>query len=164
MCIHAYILFTCNNVRVHEACMYVCTVHWHSPQYQYIFSSSVEMSSLLAEICSRQEAWMEMRTGTFVDPPQTLDPLALTRSSGTNVRLKNIVDCMQWLSYVLCHSCLCVVRRPLVVATTVGEDEETPPPRHHYQCPHFYQGMYMLCNTCKLLISASLFPNSLLQV
>ena len=35
-----------------------------------IFSSSVEMSSLLAEICSRQEAWMEMRTGTFVDPPQ----------------------------------------------------------------------------------------------
>ena len=43
-----------------------------------IFSSSVEMSSLLAEICSRLEAWMEMRTGTFVDPPQTLDPLALT--------------------------------------------------------------------------------------
>ena len=34
------------------------------------FSPSVEMSSLLAEICSRQEAWMEMRTGTFVDPPQ----------------------------------------------------------------------------------------------
>ena len=44
------------------------------------------------------------------------------------MRLKNIVDCMQRLSYVLCHSCLCVVRRPLVVATTVGKDEETPPP------------------------------------
>ena len=35
-----------------------------------IFSPSVEMSSLLVEICSRQEAWMEMRTGTLVDPPQ----------------------------------------------------------------------------------------------
>ena len=32
--------------------------------------SPVEMSSLLAEICSRQEAWMEMGTGTLVDPPQ----------------------------------------------------------------------------------------------
>ena len=42
-----------------------------------IFSYSLEMSSLLAEICSRQEAWVEMRTGTFVDPPQdtgTTDP------------------------------------------------------------------------------------------
>ena len=52
---------------------YVCTVHWHRPQYQYI-SPSVEMSSLLAEICSKQEAWMEMRTGTFVDPPQDTGP------------------------------------------------------------------------------------------
>ena len=32
--------------------------------------SPVELSSLLVEICSRQEAWMEERTGTFVDPPQ----------------------------------------------------------------------------------------------
>ena len=44
------------------------------------------------------------------------------------MRLKNIVDCMQWLSYVPRHYCLHVVRRPLVVATTVGEDKETPPP------------------------------------
>ena len=35
-----------------------------------MFPPSIEISSLLAEICSRQEAWMEMRTGTFVDPPQ----------------------------------------------------------------------------------------------
>ena len=61
------------------------------------------------------------------------------------MRLKNIVDCMQWLSYVLHHSCLCVVRRPLVVATTVGEDEETPPPQNHYNYPLFYQGVYSLC-------------------
>ena len=39
----------------------------HNPN---TFSSSVEMSSLLAEICSRQEAWMEMETGTLVGPPQ----------------------------------------------------------------------------------------------
>ena len=35
-----------------------------------ILSPCVEKSSLLAEICSRQEAWMEMRAGTFVDPSQ----------------------------------------------------------------------------------------------
>ena len=95
-----------------------------------MFPRSVGMSSLLAEICSRQEAWMEMRTGTFVNPPQDTGTMywASHRRSRTNVRLKNIVDCMQWLSYVLCHSCLSVVRRPLVVAATVGEDEETPPP------------------------------------
>ena len=50
-----------------------------------------------------------MRTGTFVDPPQDTGPTG----SGTNARMKNIVDCMQWLSYVLHHSCLCVVWRPL---------------------------------------------------
>ena len=43
-----------------------------------ILSSSVEMSSLLAEICSRLEAWMEMRTGTFVDPPQDTGPTGPT--------------------------------------------------------------------------------------
>ena len=40
----------------------------------HIFIPSVEMPSLLGEICSRQEAWMEMRTGTFVDPPQDTGP------------------------------------------------------------------------------------------
>ena len=39
-----------------------------------IFPPSVGMSSLLAGICSRQEAWIEMRTGTFVDPPQDTGP------------------------------------------------------------------------------------------
>ena len=39
-----------------------------------MFPHSVELSSLLAEIRSRQEAWMEMRTGTFVDPPQDTGP------------------------------------------------------------------------------------------
>ena len=56
--------------------MHVCTY------VQYIgiahsidmFPPSVEMSSLLVEICSRQEAWMEMRPGTFVDPPQDTGP------------------------------------------------------------------------------------------
>ena len=68
-------VFTCNNVHVHVS-MHVCTY------VQYIgiahsinmFSHSVEMSSLLAEIHSRQETWMEMRTGTFVDPPQDTGP------------------------------------------------------------------------------------------
>ena len=63
-------VFTCNKY----AFMYVYTVHWHSPQYPNMFPPSVEMSSLLAEICSRLEAWMEMRTGTFVDPPQDTGP------------------------------------------------------------------------------------------
>ena len=69
MHVHMYIFtFYLSNAYNMYICMYV----------QYIgiahntntFSPSVEMSSLLAEICSRQEDWMEMRTGTFVDPPQ----------------------------------------------------------------------------------------------
>ena len=61
-------------------------------------SLSVEMCSLLVEICSRQEAWMEMRTGTFVDPPQTLEPLALT------LQLRN--KCEAEEHWIACNGCL----------------------------------------------------------
>ena len=67
----------CAHVHVKTcACMhvYMDSSTLHIAHSINIFSSSVEMSSLLAEICSRQEAWMEMRTGTFVNPPQDTGP------------------------------------------------------------------------------------------
>ena len=73
------ILYKCMCTCTYSPCICPMYIHMYACTYvQYTgiahsintFSPSVEMSSLLAEICSRQEAWMEMRTGTFVDPPQ----------------------------------------------------------------------------------------------
>ena len=55
---------------MHIICTYVYVQYIGIAHNTNTFSPSVEVSSLLAEICSRQEAWMEMETGTLVDPPQ----------------------------------------------------------------------------------------------